>query len=100
MNYNEVEILAFKENFSPDVLKKYSGIELLKLLAYPKNPDNNIKEQFKELYEENYNSLKNELENGMTDFGSGSAGFDTNFVLAYRQGSWHNLKKKFRLMRL
>ena len=67
MNYNEVEILAFKENFSPDVLKKYSGIELLKLLAYPKNPDNNIKEQFKELYEENYNSLKNELENGMTD---------------------------------
>lgn len=94
MNYNEVEILAFKENFSPDVLKKYSGIELLKLLAYPKNPDNNIKEQFKELYEENYNSLKNELENGMTDFGSGSAGFDTNFVLAYRQGSWHNLKKK------
>lgn len=94
MNYNEIEILAFKENFSPEVLKKYSGIELLKLLAYPKNPDNNIKEQFKKLYEENYNSLKNELENGMTDFGSGSAGFDTNFVLAYRQGSWHNLKKK------
>ncbi|MBR1461310.1 hypothetical protein IJ596_06740, partial [bacterium] len=87
-------IQDFKEKFSPKALEKLSGLELLKRIAYPKYPDNNIKNQFSNLYEENYDSLKNELENGMTNFGSGRAGSDPNFILAYRQGSWHNLRKK------
>lgn len=88
------ELQNFKKRFSPSIIKKSFGVELLKLIAYPKYPDSNIKEQFKNLYEENYVSLKNELENGMVDFGSGSAGYDINFVLAYRKGDWYNKKSK------
>ena len=57
----------FKNKFSPLQLNSVSGIQLLKLLAYPKKADENIKKQFKDIYEESYNSLKNELENGMVD---------------------------------
>lgn len=91
---DNIDLQNFIEKFSPKVIEKLSGIDLLKLIAYPKYTDNNIKEQFKNLYEDNYVSLKNELENGMVDFGSGSAGYDINFVLAYRQGDWYNKKKK------
>lgn len=91
------DLIDFKNKFSPDILKNLSGLELLKRLAYPKNIDENIKKQFDNLYEADYNSLKNELENGMFDYGSGSAGYDINFVLAYRQGSWYNLKEKISL---
>ena len=74
------ELINFKNKFAPNVLKEVSGLELLKILAYPKNTDENIKKQFGALSEVNYNSLKNELENGMFDYGSGSAGYDNNFV--------------------
>ena len=87
----------FKNKFSPLQLNSFSGIQLLKLLAYPKKADENIKKQFKDIYEESYNSLKNELENGMVDYGSGSAGYDINFVLAYRKGEWYNKKRKISL---
>lgn len=87
----------FKNKFSPLQLNSFSGIQLLKLLAYPKKADENIKKQFKDIYEESYNSLKNELENGMVDYGSGSAGYDINFVLAYRNGEWYNKKRKISL---
>lgn len=87
----------FKNKFSPLQLNSFSGIQLLKLLAYPKKADENIKKQFKDIYEESYNSLKNELENGMVDYGSGSARFDINFVLAYRKGEWYNKKRKISL---
>lgn len=87
----------FKNKFSPLQLNSFSGIQLLKLLAYPKKADENIKKQFKDIYEESYNSLKNELENGMVDYGSGSAGSDINFVLAYRKGEWYNKKRKISL---
>lgn len=87
----------FKNKFSPLQLNSFSGIQLLKLLAYPKKTDENIKKQFKDIYEESYNSLKNELENGMVDYGSGSAGSDINFVLAYRKGEWYNKKRKISL---
>lgn len=87
----------FKNKFSPLQLNSFSGIQLLKLLAYPKKTDENIKKQFKDIYEESYNSLKNELEKGMVDYGSGSAGYDINFVLAYRQGEWYNKKRKISL---
>ncbi len=97
MDYNINELNNFKENFAPEIIKNYNGLKLLKLLAYPKKTDDVIREQFKDIYEENYNSLKNELENGMTDFGSGSAGFDTNFVLAYRKRNWYNKKEKVSL---
>lgn len=91
---DNIDLQNFIEKFSPKVIEKLSGIDLLKLIAYPKYTDNNIKEQFKNLYEDNYVSLKNELENGMVDFGSGSAGYDINFVLAYRQGDWYNKKRR------
>lgn len=91
------ELIDFRNTFSPDILKNLSGLELLKRLAYPKNTDENIKQQFNDLYEVNYNSLKNKLEKGMHNYGSGNAGFDINFVLAYRQGSWYNLKEKISL---
>ena len=87
----------FKNKFSPLQLNSFSGIQLLKLLAYPKKTDENIKKQFKDIYEESYNSLKNELEKGMVDYGSGSAGSDINFVLAYRKGEWYNKKRKISL---
>lgn len=87
----------FKNKFSPLQLNSFSGIQLLKLLAYPKKADENIKKQFKDIYEESYNSLKNELENGMVDYGSGSTRFDINFVLAYRNGEWYNKKRKISL---
>lgn len=87
----------FKNKFSPLQLNSFSGIQLLKLLAYPKKADENIKKQFKDIYEESYNSLKNELENGMVDYGSGSAAYDINFVLAYRKGEWYNKKRKISL---
>lgn len=87
----------FKNKFSPLQLNSLSGIQLLKLLAYPKKADENIKKQFKDIYEESYNSLKNELENRMVDYGSGSAGYDINFVLAYRKGEWYNKKRKISL---
>lgn len=87
----------FKNKFSPLQLNSFSGIQLLKLLAYPKKADENIKKQFKDIYEESYNSLKNELENRMVDYGSGSAGYDINFVLAYRKGEWYNKKRKISL---
>ena len=87
----------FKNKFSPLQLNSFSGIQLLKLLAYPKKADENIKKQFKDIYEESYNSLKNELENGMVDYGSGSARYDINFVLAYRNGEWYNKKRKISL---
>lgn len=87
----------FKNKFSPLQLNSFSGIQLLKLLAYPKKADENIKKQFKDIYEESYNSLKNELENRMVDYGSGSAGYDMNFVLAYRKGEWYNKKRKISL---
>ncbi len=91
---DNIDLQNFIEKFSPKVIEKLSGIDLLKLIAYPKYTDNNIKEQFKNLYEDNYDSLKNELENGMVDFGSGSAGYDINFVLAYRKGDWYNKKRR------
>ena len=47
----------FKNKFSPLQLNSFSGIQLLKLLAYPKKTDENIKKQFKDIYEESYNSL-------------------------------------------
>ena len=94
MENENILIQDFKEKFSPKALEKLTGLELLKRLAYPKFPDNNIKIQFQDLYEKNYDSLKNKLEAGMRSFGSGRAGSDPNFVLAYRQGSWHNLRKK------
>lgn len=87
----------FKNKFSPLQLNSFSGIQLLKLLAYPKKADENIKKQFKDIYEESYNSLKNELENRMVDYGSGNAGSDMNFVLAYRKGEWYNKKRKISL---
>ena len=96
-NIYSKELIDFRTKFSPDNLKNLAGLELLKRLAYPKNIDENIKKQFNNLYETNYNSLKNELENGMFDYGSGRAGYDNNFVLAYRQGSWHNLKERISL---
>lgn len=91
---DNIDLQNFIKKFSPNSLEKLSGLELLKRIAYPKYPDSNIKNQFSNLYEENYDSLKNELENGMTNFGSGRAGSDPNFILAYRQGAWHNLRKK------
>lgn len=87
----------FKNKFSPLQLNSFSGIQLLKLLAYPKKADENIKKQFKDIYEESYNSLKNELRNGMVDYGSGRARSDINFVLAYRNGEWYNKKRKISL---
>ncbi|MBR6722961.1 AAA family ATPase [bacterium] len=98
MDINNIERENFIKRFSPSILENTSGLELLKLLAYPKkNDDINLKEQFGNLHENKYDSLKNELENGLLEFGSGGAGYDTNFILAYRDGSWFNFHKKINL---
>ena len=65
-----IEQEEFKKRFSPKALESVTGIELLKLLAYPTTTDENIKKQFGNLYEEKYHSLKHELEYALSDFGS------------------------------
>ena len=49
-------------------------------------------QQFGDLFEDNYDSLKIVLEKQMKSFGSGNPGYDYNFILAYRDGAWHNFK--------
>lgn len=95
MSEKESQRQNFLNKFSPDKINQYNGLKLLKILAYPRTTDNNLEIQFGDLFERDFISLKNDLECYNNEFfGNGNADWDTNFLLAYRDGSWNKFRKK------